>query len=188
MLHHIGSCDTRQQLGILSNPMDHGQRGEQGAGKTLHRLKKWKMMPFFLVGLSVRRQEAGRWKVEHLIPSEPIYLPSWSKEAEMQVRMAVGSALQTESTLAMCCWCHSWPPKQRWWSNISLWNNPPAELQLLHRSASLASFNCVSLWPCQQIDGAPLVTSFSCILLKGTTCTQEPPPCPSEVGSSRVTI
>lgn len=49
-------------------------------------------------------------------------------------------------------------------------------MQLLHRSASLASFNCVSLWLCQQIAGAPFVTSFSCALLKGTACTQEPPP------------
>lgn len=61
-------------------------------------------------------------------------------------------------------------------------------MQLLHRSASLASFNCVSLWPCQQISGIPFVTSFSYVQLKGTTCPQEPLSSPSGVVSSKVAI
>lgn len=46
-------------------------------------------------------EEAGGWRVEHWIPSEPFY-PIWSK-----LGMAVGSALQAQSPLAMCECCRA---------------------------------------------------------------------------------
>lgn len=166
--------------------MDREGSKELGGHYTGWKNERWCL---FLVALSVRRQEASWWKVEHLMHQRHS-VPCWSKEADMQVWMAVESPLQTESTLAKCVGAGGaiFNPQSRGDGWIS-----PSEIILQQRcncsrSASLASLNSVSLWPCQKISGAPLVTSFSCILLKGTTCTQEPPPCPSEVVSSRVTI